>query len=90
MAIKVLRGGRTAREWSGYGKNVHVSHSKGDQWNESSADIGFFIDSKGGGETQILVKIQTQSFEALAKAMLKADPEAAIKAFGATLQSWGT
>ena len=43
--------------------------------------------SKGGGVTEVSLRISPDNFEDVAKAMLTADEDAAIRAFGAALQS---
>ncbi|MDW6020647.1 hypothetical protein SAZ10_02600 [Mesorhizobium sp. BAC0120] len=51
-----------------------------------STCMSFSIPSKGGGDTIIELQIESDSFAELAAAMMKADPKAATKAFGAALQ----
>ncbi len=43
---------------------------------------------QGQGETRFTVRIRGASFQELATAMMKADQEAAIKAFGTALQDF--
>jgi hypothetical protein len=42
--------------------------------------------SKGGGVTEVSLRVSPDSFEDVAKAMLAADEDEAIRAFGTALQ----
>lgn len=83
MSIEVLRGGVTAREWSGSGRNVRVST---DDLHYSAFQIRFDMPSKGGGDTDVLVRVTASSFKEIAEAMMVTNPQAAARAFGAALQ----
>jgi hypothetical protein len=41
--------------------------------------------SKGGGVTEVKLEVTSESFDAVVKAMIAADRDAAIRAFGAAL-----
>jgi hypothetical protein len=81
MAIEVLRGGETARAWSGTGWDVSLVPSS-----PNAIRIKFKIASKGGGTTDVSVQVDSDSFKDFARAMMKANQNKAIKAFGAALQ----
>ena len=81
MAIKVKRGGITARTWTPVNHPVTLNHSQGD-----SVSIRFMMDSKGGGVTEVLVEVDRESFGAFVQHMMAADRNAALKAFGHALQ----
>ena len=78
MAIEVMRGGKTAPTWSGFGYNIKVSGVS----DPARLSIFFEIASKGGGTTQIAVRVKPDSFDEVAAAMIKAAPKDAVRAFG--------
>jgi hypothetical protein len=80
LAIHILRGGVTSPYWTFEGGNVSVSSGS------DEIKISFSIRSKGGGRTGLRIEIKKDSFETVAGAMMKSDPKAAMKAFGAALQ----
>ena len=75
MSIKAIRGGETCRVWSydPCGEKISLD--------EESLVFEFSIPSKGGGVTVVNLRIRPDSFEEIAKAMLAADDDAAIRAF---------
>jgi hypothetical protein len=81
MAIEVLRGGETASRWSGNGWGARLGTVK-----SGKVSVRFKMASKGGGTSDVLVKIDHENFEELAKAMMRANSKGAIKAFGVALQ----
>jgi hypothetical protein len=79
MTIKAVRARVTARTWS---------DDPYDQKLNAGSDIIFFefkTPSKGAGETEVRLRIWSESFESLAKTMRVANEDAAIQAFGAAL-----
>ena len=81
MGIKIKRAGVTARYWSGNGWDERLSADQ----KQKTVDIKFHIAAKGGGTTVISVEIDGGSFEELARLMISANREKAIKAFGLAL-----
>lgn len=86
MGVSVLRGGVTSRTWSGSGSEGTIGYLSGWGTTAPLVTLSFQMPSKGGGETQVLVQIDPESFERLATCMLNASKEDAIRAFGAALQ----
>lgn len=85
MTITVKRGGLTANYWSGRGNNVRLKHKEGSGDVPSHVQIRFIMASKGGGDTEVQVEIDADSFDDLAKAMASTSREQAAKSFGAAL-----
>lgn len=81
MAINVLRGGKTANNWSGHGWNTKLGNLKA-----GPIFVRFEMASKGGGVSDVMVKLDKDEFERIAKAMMRSNPKAAIKAFAAAMQ----
>jgi hypothetical protein len=81
MVIEVKRGGVTSPRWSGDGANVRVLPSR----EAERLSIRFDMPSKGGGYTDVAVRILPDSFEEIAKGMVVSDPIAAVRAFGKAL-----
>jgi len=81
MSIKAVRSGETSRTWSydPYSEKIVTRHNR--------LDFEFSMPSKGGGVTEVSLQVSPDSFEDVAKAMLTADEDAAIRAFGTALQS---
>lgn len=52
----VKRGGATSSNWSGIYKNCHYKVCP----DKETLDLSFFIPSKGGGETHIVVEISKE------------------------------
>jgi len=70
---KVYRGGRTARNWT-YGTGV-IS-VKGDN---DCLSIGFDLDSKGGGITQVLTQINSADFDKIVQEMMRSNKHEALR-----------
>lgn len=76
MAITVKRGGETSSIWSGSGWDVRLARRLGE-----ALLIKFKIASKGGGTTDILVKIEKDSFDDVARTMFRTSNRSAMSAF---------
>jgi hypothetical protein len=81
MSVKAFRSGETSPNWSEdpYGEKVVTRHKR--------LDFEFSMPSKGGGVTEVSLRVSPDSFEDVAKAMLTASEDEAISAFGAALQA---
>jgi hypothetical protein len=79
MTIKAFRSGETSPKWSFDPYDEKLTH-KDDQ-----ILFTFSMPSKGGGVTEVQLEVTSESFDAVAKAMIAADMDAAIRAFGAAL-----
>ena len=79
MTIKAFRSGETSPYWSSdpYDESISVENDE--------VKISFSMPSKGGGVTQSAFLIAQDSFNELAAIMLQANPDSAIRAFGAAL-----
>jgi hypothetical protein len=86
MGIKVFRGGRRAPQWSGTGANIWISTSPAGSGELVCFSINFSLPSRGAGTIDVRVQVQSDSFKEVAAAMMQADADAAVKAFGATLR----
>lgn len=83
MSIDVLRGGESSKAYSGLGWDASIATNDTD----SPVRIGFKI-SSSGGNTDVLVRITSDSFYELAQAMMRADAKEAIRAFGEALKGY--
>ena len=82
--ISVLREGRTSTNWT------KVPYTPSLKAYGGEVKLKLSLDSKGGGITDVQATIHPEAFELLAQQMLKANPQAAVRAFGAALQSYAT
>jgi hypothetical protein len=82
MPIRGVRGGLTSPYWLGpHPYHFELSHQR------DGVHITFRLSAKGGGTTVVNLCLESDTFEALGKAMMSADARSAIRAFGATLQA---
>lgn len=81
MTIEVKRGARTATGYTGDGWGATISVGL-----TGNVNIKCFI-PVSGGDSEVCVRVKPDSFEELVAAMMKANRNAAIKAFCAVLQS---
>ena len=79
MAINASRAGDTARYWSNDPYDEELCQGA----DQISFDCK--MPSKGGGVTAVKISVTSDSFEAVAKAMIAANRDVAIRAFGAAL-----
>jgi hypothetical protein len=81
MSFKAFRSGETSPKWSDdpYDEKIVTRHKR--------LDFEFSMPSKGGGVTEVSLRVSPDSFEDVAKAMLTAGEDEAIRAFGAALHS---
>jgi hypothetical protein len=80
MAVSYRRKGATAKRWDETGPAVFFG------WpHDSKVIFGVDLAVPGGGTSNVEIGVDVDSFEGLAFAMIEADPEAAVKAFGAAL-----
>src|SRR4051794_14255835 len=77
MAVHVQRKGKTAKDWVYADEAVVFGWKK-----DGTVQVRFDMDSKGGGITQSKLRVTNESFAELALAMVQADRESAISAFG--------
>lgn len=75
MTITVLRDGATAHHWSGQGRDFQL-RCDGQLW----VAMDFSMPSKGGGTTDVSVRIDAASFKDLCEAMMRVGPNEAVKA----------
>ena len=82
MSIKAHRSGETSPHWSHdpYGEKIVTRFDR--------LDFEFSMPSKGGGVTEVSLRIAPESFAEVARAMLTADEDAAIRAFGEALAAF--
>lgn len=80
MSIKAFRAGVTAQYWSEVPGEVDLFAKHGELRFE------FVMSAAGVGYTQVRLEITSESFEELAKKMLAADEDAAIRAFDVAMQ----
>ena len=78
MTIKAYRSGETATYWSADPYYEKLTHQ------DNQITFEFSMPSKGGGGTEVQVRITSESFEAVAKAMNDANEEVAARAFVST------
>lgn len=83
MAIRVRRSGVTSRYWQ---PGFHDAKLKV-LLEEQIVTTNFHMNSKGGGQTQVEVQMDCDSFDEMARAMMLANPLKAITAFGNALAS---
>ena len=76
MGITASRGGVTSSTWYETGIPVSVEESSG------AVGLRLTLDSKGGGQTDVLVKIPPEDFEHLIKQMIAINPDKTIGGFG--------
>jgi len=81
MAIEFKRKGRTAKDWYSYGPAYAFGFAP-----DRSLNVALDLASKGGGVTEVMIQADAESFREIALAMIVADREAAISAFGEALQ----
>ena len=79
VTIKAYRSGETSPYWSSDPYKEAVSAHSGE------IQLSLSMPSKGGGVTEVAVMIDHDSFDELAAVMMKADADAAIRAFGLAL-----
>lgn len=79
MTITVDRGGVTANRWYESGIKAKARTLQGE------LKIRFQLDSKGGGQTDVRVNIDRESFEELLDHMLACDFDLTVNAFGQAL-----
>jgi hypothetical protein len=88
MQLDVTRSG--ARSTSDFAPKqeytVHFHAMPTDRRADGHIQFGFFTPAKGAKQSHFGGQIELEKFEELALLMLKAHPQAAIKAFGAALQ----
>ncbi len=82
MTIEVRRDGRTARVWTGRGRDAKITTRPA----AKAVDLSCYIPVTKG-ESEVSFRIKPDSFEELAMAMMKASRKEAIRAFGAALQA---
>jgi|SRR5208337_4264981 len=82
MSITAFRAGVTARHWSEVPGEVDLFAKRGDK----NLHFQFVMSAAGVGYTQVRLQITPESFEELAKKMLAADEDAAIRAFDVAMQ----
>ena len=82
MTIKAFRAGETARTWSDDPNDETLSCEI------DYISVRFSMPSKGGGVTEVDVRITPDSFGDFAKAMVTVESAAAIRAFGAALAGY--
>lgn len=82
MAIKASRGGVTAPQWYQSDIPVIVRSSPG------SITMHLQLDSKGGGQTEVMLSVDRKDFEELLAAMLDSDFDGALKSFAVACQKW--
>ena len=78
MTIKISRGGSRSNKWSGEGSNATVT----------SVENGVLLRGTivyGIGETEVEFRIEPDSFTDFCTAMIKANRNSAIRAFGRAL-----
>lgn len=80
--ITIQRGGRTANTWT------PVQHKPSIKAYDGKVKLRLSLDSKGGGITDVLATISPEAFEHIAQQMLKANPQAALRAFGQALTDY--
>ena len=82
MSVKAFRSGETSPYWSSnpYKETIAVQSDE--------IKLTLSMPSKGGGVTEVAIMVDADSFNELATVMMKADANAAIRAFGAALAEW--
>ena len=83
MTIEIKRGGESTGYWSDDGWDVEVLHNTPGK----NIEIRFSIASKGGGTTNVIVCVNSDSFGQITNAMMKADADRAIKAFESAMRA---
>ena len=84
MTIIIRRKGLTAPYWS----TVEAAYPAVYATKLPNAVcVDFTMSAKGGGRTQVIVRMKADSFKELASAMVRADHAEAIKALEAALRS---
>ena len=86
MVFKVHRAWKTRNNWRLETEKVVVAAgvvSSGREMRsaEPALQIGFAIDAAGGGASRVVVSIPPCDFTDLVRMMMKANPDAALKAF---------
>ncbi len=86
MTIKAYRSGETAAYWSADPYEETLNAGRPPLRNvEGIIFFKFKMPSKGGGVTDVLLEVSSESFETVAKTMMEANEDVAIRAFGAAL-----
>jgi hypothetical protein len=83
MTIEIKRGGESTGYWSEDGWDVEVLHNTPGK----NIEIRFSIASKGGGTTNVIVCVNSDSFGQITNAMMKADTDRATKAFESAMRA---
>jgi hypothetical protein len=81
MSIKAYRAGLTATDWSSdpYDERLIAPQQS------NCFKFHLKMPSKGGGVTEVELRISSESFTSVAEAMMAVNEDAAIRAFGAAL-----
>jgi hypothetical protein len=78
--MKIWRKGMSARQWSDDPSTGRLSTIPGRYFK-----LKFWMPSKGGGDTEVMVEYEPADFGKLAKAMAIVDMAATLRAFGEVL-----
>lgn len=73
----LMRGGRKATRWTAENSEIQIFHNPG----EGAIDIRTSMPSKGGGTTEITIKIGRNDFKYILYAMLIASPKLFIEQY---------
>lgn len=82
MSIKAFRAGLVSPSYWSEVPEVKLLANRRDK----ILEFELVMSAAGGGDTQVRLDITSESFEELAKNMLAADADAAIRAFGVAMQ----
>src|SRR5215831_6917355 len=99
MTMQSYRGGASTNHWSGSGSEPRLLH----ETSSKAIQLRFSISSKGGGETNCMVRVPSEDFGSVVSAMVSTDPESpysiaeallnagfdnAVEAFERAKQEW--
>jgi hypothetical protein len=87
VAIKAYRSGETAAYWSAdpYEETLNAGRPALQNVERPIIFFKFKMASEGGGVTDVLLEVSSESFESVAKTIVETNEDAAIRAFGAAL-----
>ncbi len=80
--LRAFRRGATANRWKETFKRTSMYVTNG------NLNLDTVINSKGGGKTEVMIRVTENGFEELASKMMEANPEKALKAFGKAIQEY--